>query len=89
MRRKRKPVPAATRTRAINTRQDHHTPAPDHFQCPQCKLSGNADLFQPGWPERLHEQIARHPGLGIPPDLSTMNYQNARYLYNWLSRHGG
>jgi hypothetical protein len=85
----KKPVTAATDAQAYENQQNHDTPVLDQFQCPQCKLSGNADLFQPFWPERLHEQIARHPGLGIPPDLANMNYQDARYLYNWLSRHSG
>ena len=89
MRRKKKPVQADSKTRVSKLHQTHDTPAPDQFQCPRCKLSGNAELFQPGWPERLHEQIAHHPGLGITCDLSSMNYQDARYLYNWLSRHGG
>ncbi|OGT76836.1 MAG: hypothetical protein A2W76_05295 [Gammaproteobacteria bacterium RIFCSPLOWO2_12_47_11] len=88
MNRKEKPVQATTRTRAIKTKQSYHTPAPDQFQCPRCQLSGNTDLFTPGWPDQLHELIARHPGLGISGDLSGMNYQDARLLYNWLVRYG-
>ncbi|MBI4006148.1 MAG: hypothetical protein HY356_05730 [Gammaproteobacteria bacterium] len=84
-----KPVQAGTMTRAINTQQVNDTPASDPFQCPRCQLSGNVDLFAPGWPDQLHELIARYPGLGISDDLSGMNYQDARYLYNWLARHGG
>jgi len=38
------------------------TPTLDQFQCPRCQLSGDLNLFEPGWPD-------------------------ARYLYNWLSRH--
>jgi len=84
MKAKRKPVPAGTRTWAINRKQIYHT-----LQCPRCKLSGNADLFTPGWTDQLHELIARYPGLGISGDLSGMNYQDARYLYNWLTRQEG
>ena len=88
MRRKRKPVQAGSNTRAVNLRQKHHNPIHDPFQCPRCQLSGNTDLFTPGWPDQLHELIARHPGLGISGDLSGMNYQDARLLYNWLVRYG-
>jgi len=90
MRRKRKPVQADSKTRVSKLHQAHDTPAPDQFQCPRCKLSGNADLFQPGWPERTRELIANTPGLRVvSSDFSDMSYQDARYLYNWLSRHGG
>jgi len=63
------------------------TPARDQFQCPQCQLSGDMKLFEPGWPDELHMLIAKHPELGIKYDLSDMDYKDARYLYNWLSRH--
>ena len=86
MSKKEKPVLAATSTRAYEYQQSNDTPPADHFQCPRCKLSGNADLFELGWPERLHELIARYPGMGIRGDLSSMSYQDARYLFNWLSR---
>jgi len=90
MRRKRKPVQAGTRTRAINTKQAHYTSASYQFQCPRCKLDGNADLFQPGWPERLRELIANTPGLRVVSSvLSDMGYQEAHCLFNWLVRREG
>jgi len=85
-----KPVLAATRTRAKDFQQLHDNHSPDYFQCPRCRLTGNPDVFSDlDWPERLLEAIARHPGLGIGNDLACMNYQEARYLYNWVIRQGG
>ncbi len=63
------------------------TPPFDQFQCPQCQLSGDMKLFEPGWPVELNMLIVKHPELGIKDNLSDMDYKDARYLYNWLSRH--
>jgi len=80
-----KPVLAATSARANEKLHSHDTPVLDNFQCPCCKLSGSADLFELGWPEQLHELIARNPGLGIS---GRMSFQDARFLCNWLIRRG-
>jgi len=63
------------------------TPTLDQFQCPRCQLSGDLHLFEPGWPDEQHMLIAKHPELGIKDDPASMSHQDARYLYNWLSRH--
>jgi hypothetical protein len=85
-----KPVLAATRTRAKDFQQPNDTPSHDYFQCPRCRLTGNPDVFSDlDWPERLHEAIARQPGIGVSNDLTSMTYQEARYLYNWVIRQGG
>jgi len=84
-----KPVLAATRTRAKDFQQPHDTHSSDYFQCPRCRLTGNQDVFSElDWPQKLLETITRNPGLGVSSDLSSMSYQDARYLYNWLLRKG-
>ncbi|MEL0098939.1 MAG: hypothetical protein VW907_05245 [Opitutae bacterium] len=90
MNRNKKPVLAATNTRAVYIRQSHDTRPRNYFQCPRCRLTGNPDVFSDlDWPERLLEAITRNPGLGIEGDLSSMNYQEARSLYNWIIRQRG
>jgi len=88
MSRKEKPVQACGKTRVSKLHLAHDTPPPDHFQCPRCKLAGNADLFQLGWPERLHELIARISGMGFDADLHSMNWQELLGLYKGLCKHG-
>ncbi len=66
------------------------TPAPenqsdDNFQYPRCKLSGNSDLFEPGWADELHGLIAKHSELGTK-DSPPVDYQDARFLLNRLRR---
>ncbi len=56
------------------------------FQCPRCDLAGGKDLFEVGWLERLIELIARHSGLGIEQDISSMTYHELRMLFNRLKR---
>ena len=82
-----KPVLAVTRTRAKDFQLPNDTLSPDYFQCPRCRLTGHPDVFSDlDWPERLLEAIARHPELGIGNDLTCLNYQEARYLYNRVIR---
>ena len=67
------------------TLQSDDNQTDDNFQCPRCKLSGNSDLFEPGWPDELHGLIAKHPELGINDSLP-VDHQDARYLLNRLRR---
>ena len=50
------------------------TPTLDQFQCPRCQLSGDLNLFEPGWPDELHMLIAKHPELGIKDDPAAMSH---------------
>ncbi len=83
---KEKPAMAATKERAYEDEHSHDTPSTEMCQCPQCGFNGAPDLFKPGWTIQLFELITRNSHLGIKQDISAMNIQDARYLYNWLSR---
>ena len=82
---KEKPAMAATIARAIENEQIHDTPSTKTCQCPNCGFDGLPDLFEPGWPDELHELIAKHSELGVRESLP-INYRDARYLLNRLRR---
>ncbi|MCH8079552.1 MAG: hypothetical protein IIA06_07220 [Proteobacteria bacterium] len=58
------------------------------LECPCCQLAGDEDLFQPDWPQRLSELIATTPGTGAEADMGDMSWQERRWFYNRLLRHG-
>ena len=82
---KRKPVPAATDTRARPVKANE-TLSAHQCQCPCCGLTGPRGMFEPGWVIRLLELVARYPELGIEPDLPSMSWVDKYGLYLWLSR---